>query len=94
MRKSKHSRRMLPTRRSQKAFAWGARKGYGVLRRAPRTWWVWGSVVTIVFLIFTALISPVYIAPRFNKYTKLEDPRIKEPILSLARANGIPTSEV
>ena len=67
---------------------------YGVLRRAPRSWWVWGSVVTIVFLIFTALISPVYIAPLFNKYTKLEDPRIKEPILSLARANGIPTSEV
>src|SRR5712691_5757008 len=24
---------------------------YGVLRRAPRNWWIWGSVVTIVFLM-------------------------------------------
>ena len=67
---------------------------YGVLRRAARSWWIWGSVVTIVFLMFTALIAPVYIAPLFNKYTKLADPRVKDPILSLARANGIPASEV
>ena len=63
---------------------------YGALRRAPRSWWIWGSAVTIVFQVFTAVIAPVYIAPLFNKYTKLDDPRIKDPILSMARANGIP----
>ncbi len=67
---------------------------YAVLRRAPRTWWLWGSAVTIVFQMMTALIAPVYIAPLFNKYTKLGDPRIKDPILSMARANGIPASDV
>jgi STE24 endopeptidase len=67
---------------------------YGVLRRAPESWWVWGSVVTVAFLMFTELISPVYIAPLFNKYTRLEDPRIKNPILSMARANGIPATDV
>src|SRR5712664_5003115 len=67
---------------------------YGVLRRAPRSWWIWGSVVTIVFQMFTAVIAPVYIAPLFNKYTELDDPRIKDPILSMARANGIPASNV
>lgn len=67
---------------------------YGVLRRAPRTWWIWGSAVTIVFLTFTALIAPVYIAPLFNTYTKLGDPSIAAPILSMARANGIPASAV
>ncbi len=67
---------------------------YGVLRRAPRSWWIWGSVVTIVFLMLTAVIAPVYIAPLFNRYTKLDDPRIKGPILSMARANGIPAGEV
>ena len=35
----------------------------------------------------------MFIFPLFNKYTKLEDPRIKDPI-SLARANGIPAHEV
>src|SRR2546428_7625620 len=44
--------------------------------------------------MFSAMIAPVIILPLFNKYTKLEDARVKEPILSMARANGIPASEV
>ena len=43
---------------------------------------------------FFALIAPVYIAPLFNKYTKLQDASIKDPILSMARANGIPATDV
>jgi STE24 endopeptidase len=62
---------------------------YGVLRRSPANWWIWGALTMVVFLMFVALIAPVYIAPIFNKYTPLEDPKIKDPILSLARANGI-----
>jgi STE24 endopeptidase len=67
---------------------------YGVLRRSPRNWWILGSAVTVVFVMFAAMIAPVYIAPLFNKYTKLEDARVTDPILSLARANGIPATEV
>lgn len=67
---------------------------YGVLRRAPRTWWIWGSVVTVLFQMLGALLAPVYIFPLFNTYKKLEDPRVTAPILSMARANGIPASEV
>ncbi|MGB9435444.1 MAG: M48 family metalloprotease [Candidatus Acidiferrum sp.] len=43
---------------------------------------------------FVSLIAPVYISPLFNKYTKLQDSQIKDPILSMARANGIPATEV
>jgi STE24 endopeptidase len=67
---------------------------FGIVRRLPRTWWIWGSVATIVFLIFVVLISPVYIFPIFNKVTRLDDPRIVDPILSMARANGIPAKDV
>jgi STE24 endopeptidase len=67
---------------------------YRVLRSAPRTWWIWGSGVTIVFVMIGALITPVFIAPLFNTYTKLDDPRVVDPILSMARANGIPASDV
>lgn len=67
---------------------------FAVLRRAPRTWWIWGSAATILFQMLTALIAPVFIAPLFNRYTKLADPRVTEPILSMARANGIPVGEV
>jgi STE24 endopeptidase len=67
---------------------------FGLVRRLGKSWWVWGAVVTILFLAFVSLIAPVYISPLFNKYTKLQDPRIKDPILSMARANGIPATEV
>ena len=65
-----------------------------LVRRLGKSWWVWGAALMILFLAFVSLIEPVYIAPLFNKYTKLEDSRIKDPILSMARANGIPATEV
>jgi STE24 endopeptidase len=66
----------------------------GIVRKLPRTWWIWGAVVTAMFLIFTVLIAPVYIVPIFNKVTLLNDSKIVDPILSLARANGIPAKNV
>ncbi|MGH9545334.1 MAG: M48 family metallopeptidase [Terriglobales bacterium] len=67
---------------------------FGAVRRLGKSWWVWGSVLSLIFIAFVIFIAPVFIAPLFNKYTKLEDPRIKDPILSLARANGIPATDV
>ncbi|HET8922320.1 MAG TPA: M48 family metallopeptidase [Candidatus Acidoferrum sp.] len=67
---------------------------FGVVRRLPRTWWIWGSAVSIVFLIFSVMIAPVFIFPLLNKFTVLDNPRITQPILSLARANGIPAQKV
>src|SRR5260370_5652060 len=67
---------------------------YWIVRRLGKSWWVWGTVASIVFSAITLLIAPVYIAPLFNTYTKLNDPKIKDPILSMARANGIPATDV
>jgi STE24 endopeptidase len=67
---------------------------FGLVRRLGNNWWVWGAVLTVVFFAFVSLIAPVYIAPLFNKYKKLEDAKIKDPILSMARANGIPATDV
>jgi STE24 endopeptidase len=67
---------------------------YGVVRRAPRTWWAWGSGVGIAFLAFVLVIAPVFLAPVFNTYKPLDDAAVRGPILSLARANGIPANDV
>ncbi|HEV2468436.1 MAG TPA: M48 family metallopeptidase [Candidatus Sulfotelmatobacter sp.] len=67
---------------------------FGLMRRLGKNWWVWGAALMIVFLTSVSLIAPVYVFPLFNKYTKLQDPRIKDPILSMARANGIPATDV
>ena len=67
---------------------------FAIVRRAGKTWWVWGAVLMLVFSAFVSLIAPVYISPLFNQYTKLQDPTVKDPILSMARANGIPARDV
>jgi STE24 endopeptidase len=67
---------------------------YGVIRRAPRTWWLWGSGVGLLFLMFGMLIGPVYIDPLFNTYKPLQDGPVKQSILALARANGVPVDNV
>jgi STE24 endopeptidase len=67
---------------------------FGIVRRLPRSWHVWGAVAMILFVVLTALIAPVFILPLFNKFTVLDDPKITQPILSMARANGIPGRDV
>lgn len=67
---------------------------YGVARKLPRTWHIWGAIVGIIFVTFGAVIAPVFITPLFNKVTPLTDARVRDPILSLARANGIPADNV
>jgi STE24 endopeptidase len=67
---------------------------FTIVRKAPRTWWIWGTVASVIFMMFVMLIGPVFISPLFNTYRKLEDPRVREPILSMARANGIPARDV
>jgi STE24 endopeptidase len=67
---------------------------YIVFRRAPRTWWIWGTIVTIIFSGTLVLIAPVCIEPLFNTYKPLTDPKIRDPILAMARANEIPVKQV
>jgi STE24 endopeptidase len=67
---------------------------FGIARKLPRTWWLWGAGVTSIFLVIVVLVGPVYILPLFNKVTRLDDPALTQRILRLARANGIPASDV
>jgi len=67
---------------------------YIVFRRAPRTWWIWGTIVMIVFSAALVLIAPVYIEPLFNTYKPITDPKIRDPILVMAQANQIPVNQV
>ena len=67
---------------------------YAVFRRAPKTWWIWGTAVAAVFSFFVLFITPVFIEPLFNTYKPLTKPEISEPILAMARANQIPVKQV
>lgn len=67
---------------------------YEVLRRFPRAWPALGAGVTLAFVVISALIAPVFIAPLFNRYSVLDDARIRDPILGMAHANGIAADRV
>ena len=64
------------------------------IRRFPQRWWVLAGVVTPFFMTFMMVIAPVFISPLFNKYTPLTDAKVRDPILSMARANGVPVDNV
>ncbi len=67
---------------------------FAIVRKLPRSWWIWGAVVTMLFVVFSVMIGPVYIQPLFNKIAPLNDPKITQPILSMARANNISARDV
>lgn len=67
---------------------------YGVMRRAPRTWWLWAAAVFVSFRILTNALFPVFIAPLFYNFTPVQDPQIRKDILVMARQHGVPGDDV
>jgi STE24 endopeptidase len=67
---------------------------YAIFRRAPRTWWIWSTMMVVFFAFVIGLIAPVYIEPLFNTYKPLTKADISQPILAMARANQIPVKQV
>ncbi|MEZ5959639.1 MAG: M48 family metallopeptidase [Hyphomonadaceae bacterium] len=67
---------------------------YLIIRAARKTWWIWGSAVTIAFAAVMSMIFPVYIAPLFNTSTPMEQSELRDSIISMAQANGVPADNV
>jgi STE24 endopeptidase len=67
---------------------------YAAIRRTRERWWMWGAGLAIAFNIAGAVIWPVFIAPLYNHYSPLPDSPLKAQILSLARANDVPATNV
>jgi STE24 endopeptidase len=67
---------------------------YTAARAAKRRWWLWGTGITVAFMVFFIMVAPVYIAPLTNHYSKLPESGLRNAILSMARANDIPAENV
>ncbi|HEY2686420.1 MAG TPA: M48 family metallopeptidase [Steroidobacteraceae bacterium] len=67
---------------------------YAAVRRSGSRWWLWATGLSFVFLLISQLVAPVYFLPLLNDYKPLPEGPIREAVLSLARANGVPTSHV
>jgi STE24 endopeptidase len=67
---------------------------YSVIRKLKASWWLWGTMVSIVLLTFVIFIQPVVIEPMFNEYKPMPAGAVKTEILRIAHANNIPTNDV
>ncbi len=67
---------------------------YLIVRSTKSAWWIWGAGVTIAFLIILITSFPVFVAPLFNTYKPMEDGPLKQDILLMAQANGVPADNV
>src|SRR5438132_373541 len=67
---------------------------YWVCRRAPKSWWLWGTLVAVVLSFIGNFIAPIYVEPLFNTYKPLTDTKIRDSILTMAQANQIPVTQV
>lgn len=67
---------------------------FAVIRRAPKTWWLWGTGVTAIFLIIGMLIAPVFISPLFNEYTEMEQGPLRDKIVAMAQEHDVPADNI
>ncbi len=67
---------------------------YLVIRAAKSAWWIWGAGLTTLFMIAIIALAPVYISPLFNTYTPMAEGSLRDSILHMAQANGVPADNV
>ncbi|MEO5596217.1 MAG: M48 family metallopeptidase [Lysobacteraceae bacterium] len=67
---------------------------YALVRRLGSHWWVWATLAAGVFSLVLSMLFPVFISPLFNDFKPLPEGPVREAVLSLARANRVPTDHV
>ena len=67
---------------------------YAVIRRAPRTWWLWATGVIGTFMMIGMILGPVFISPLFNTYTEMEQGPLRDKIEAVAAKYDIPAEHI
>lgn len=67
---------------------------YLLVKKSPKRWWLWTSVVAIPIMAFFMLVAPVVIAPLFNNFGPMKDKALEKQILALASRAGIEGARV
>ncbi|MFD2169606.1 M48 family metallopeptidase [Tumebacillus lipolyticus] len=65
-----------------------------IIRKKPKSWWLWLWSATVPLLIFLIVIQPVFIDPLYNDFKPLQDQQLKAKILDLAEKADIPSQNV
>lgn len=65
-----------------------------IMESAGPRWWLWAWVAMSLFSVLTAWIYPTFLAPIFNKFSKIEDAELSQAIDALAAKVGFHTAGV
>tara|TARA_R110002167_G_scaffold56272_3_gene159790 strand:+ start:1485 stop:2708 length:1224 start_codon:yes stop_codon:yes gene_type:complete len=67
---------------------------YFLIRRTGRAWWIWGSGLAGVAVIFMLLVAPIFIEPLFNTYTPAPAGPVRDAVVELAHKTGTPDDKI
>ncbi|MDO9248870.1 MAG: M48 family metalloprotease [Phenylobacterium sp.] len=67
---------------------------YALMRKAPKTWWAWGGGLVAVAFMVIMVVSPVFIEPLFNTYTPAPPGPVRDTVVTMANANGVPSDKI
>jgi Zn-dependent protease with chaperone function len=67
---------------------------YLLLRALPRWWWAVTGALVLPFIVLSLLIGPLFVAPLFDRFRPLPDPRLERQILALADRAGVQADRV
>jgi STE24 endopeptidase len=67
---------------------------YFLIRRAPRTWWLWGGGFVALAFAFLNILQPILIEPLFNKYTPAPPGAVRDEVVAMAKQVGVPYDKI
>lgn len=67
---------------------------YVLIRRTQKTWWLWGAFLSAGFLVLLMVVSPIVIEPLFNQYTPAPPGPVRDAVVEMAKANGVPSDKI
>ncbi len=67
---------------------------YAIIRASKQRWWLWASGFAAVAFLFLQVISPIFIEPLFNKFTPAPAGPVRDEVVAMAKANGVPSDKI
>jgi STE24 endopeptidase len=67
---------------------------YLALKKVPRTWWIYVSVVFIAFTVVLVNLAPILIMPLFNVYTPLPQGELRDRLVSLSHRAHVKVEDI
>jgi Zn-dependent protease with chaperone function len=67
---------------------------YWLLGKSPQRWWLWTGLLSLPFFTLTLIVTPLWIAPLFNKFGPMKDKALEAQVLAVAQRAGVEGARV